>query len=93
MMRALVTLLLIAALSGCAGTNFSYDNARKVQVGMTEAQLIQLMGRPYMVTTRGNEQMWVWSRANGFTGLSRAVSFKMKNGVVSEIPVIPESFR
>ncbi len=92
-MRALPIIALLAALSGCAGTNFSYDNARKVQVGMTEAKVTQIMGRPYMVTSRGDEQMWVWSRANGFTGSSRAVSFKMKNGVVAEVPAIPDSFK
>lgn len=92
-MRALITASLVALLAGCAGTNFSYDSARQVKVGMTEAEVTRLMGPPYSVASRGDEQMWVWSRANGFTGASRAVSFKMKNGQVIEVPQIPESFK
>lgn len=92
-MRALIAASLIALLAGCAGTNFSYDNARKVQVGMTEAEVTRLMGPPYSVAARGDEEMWVWSRANGFTGTSKAISFKMKDGVVVEVPPIPDSFK
>jgi len=84
--------LMALVLAGCAGTNFSYDQARKVRVGMTEAEVMQLMGRPYSVTSRGNEQMWVWSHAKAFSG-ARAVSFKFSNGRVVEVPSIPESFR
>lgn len=92
-MRALVAASLLVLLAGCAGSDFSYDNARQVRVGMTEAEVTQLMGQPYSVASRGDEQMWVWSQANGFTGASRAVSFKMKDGKVVEVPQIPESFR
>lgn len=92
-MRTLIAASLLALLAGCAGTNFSYDNARQVKVGMTETELTRLMGPPYSVTSRGDEQMWVWSRANGFTGASRAVSFKMKDGRVVEVPQIPASFK
>lgn len=91
-MRALIAVLALTMLAGCAGTNFSYDNARQVRVGMTEAELTALMGRPYSVSARGDEQMWIWSRANGFTGSSRAVSFKLKDGRVVEVPPIPDSF-
>ncbi|KPC28428.1 Uncharacterized protein AC496_2471 [Pseudomonas savastanoi pv. glycinea] len=37
--------------------------------------------------------MWVWSHANGMTGASRVVSFKMKDGKVVEVPTIPSSFK
>lgn len=92
-MRALIAASLLALLAGCAGSNFSYDNARQVRVGMTEAELTALMGRPYSVSARGDEQMWIWSRANAFTGSSRAVSFKLKDGRVIEVPSIPSSFK
>ena len=93
-MRNIVGVLVLAAvLVGCAGTSFSYDKARQVQVGMTETQLISLMGKPYSVISRGDEQMWVWSHANGFTGSSRSVSFKMRDGRVAELPSIPQSFQ
>ncbi|MHB0844759.1 outer membrane protein assembly factor BamE domain-containing protein [Stutzerimonas nitrititolerans] len=92
-MRSIAALLLFCVLiSGCAGTNFSYDQARRVQVGMTESEVVRIMGSPYSVTSRGNEQMWVWSHANGF-GAARAVSFKFADGRVVEVPSIPESFK
>lgn len=88
-MRAIPVLLLIAAVSGCAGTNFDYDDARQVKIGMTEAQVLDLMDRPYSVVRNGDTEAWVWSRANGFTGSSRTVSFILRDGVVIGIPKIP----
>lgn len=86
-------LLALVTLSGCAGTDFSYEEARKVQVGMTEDQVVQIMGPPYSVVSRADGQMWVWSHANGMTGASRVVSFRMKDGRVVEVPTIPASFK
>ena len=88
-----VAATLVLVLSGCAGTSFSYDNARKVQVGMTEDQVTQIMGPPYSVVSRADGQMWVWSHANGMTGASRVISFRMLDGKVVEVPPIPTSFK
>jgi PBP1b-binding outer membrane lipoprotein LpoB len=84
---------LALVLSGCAGTDFSYDEARKVKVGMTEDQVTQIMGPPYSVVSRSDGQMWVWSHANGMTGASRVISFRMVDGKVVEVPTIPASFK
>lgn len=93
-MRAfLASLFLVATLSGCAGSPFTYDQARQIKVGMPESQVSEIMGRPYQVVARGEEQMWIWSHANGLTGASQAISFKMKDGRVAEVPVIPASFQ
>ncbi|MES2116822.1 MAG: hypothetical protein V4578_16795 [Pseudomonadota bacterium] len=91
MKKILVTMLTLAIISGCAGTRFSWDQARMVKVGMTEAELTSLMGRPYMVSTKGDVQLWIWSEASAFGG-SRSVSFPMKAGKVSSLPTIPASF-
>jgi hypothetical protein len=84
---------LVLALSGCAGTSFSYDDARKVTVGMTEEQVTQIMGPPYSVVSRSDGQMWIWSHANGMTGASRVISFRLVDGKVVEVPTIPTSFK
>ena len=84
---------LALVLSGCAGTSFSYDDARRVQIGMTEEQVTQIMGPPYSVVSRADGQMWIWSHANGMTGASRVVSFRMVDGKVVEVPAIPTSFK
>ncbi|MBY8946367.1 outer membrane protein assembly factor BamE [Pseudomonas sp. SH10-3B] len=85
--------VLALVLSGCAGTSFSYDDARKVQVGMTEEQITQIMGPPYSVVSRADGQMWIWSHANGMTGASRVISFRLVDGKVVEVPTIPASFK
>ncbi len=88
--------LIIAAacllFAGCAGSSFKFDEARKVEVGMTEAQLTNLMGSPYSVVSKGDHQVWIWSHANAFSGNSQVVSFVMKDGKVSSLPTIPKSF-
>lgn len=90
-MRILCIASLLLALSGCAGTNFTFDQARQVKVGMTEEQVTGLMGRPYSVVTIGDTQRWIWSHANGMTGSARTVSFDLKDGKVSAVPAIPGS--
>ncbi|WP_054064888.1 outer membrane protein assembly factor BamE domain-containing protein [Pseudomonas asplenii] len=89
----LAAVALALTLSGCAGTSFSYDDARRVQVGMTEEQVTQIMGPPYSVVSRPDGQMWIWSHANGMTGASRVVSFRLMDGKVVEVPTIPASFK
>lgn len=91
-MRYIAVMLLALAVAACAGTPFRFDNARQVKVGMTESEVTQLMGSPYMVTAKGEEQIWVWSYSNLMTG-NRVVSFTMKDGKVLSVPTIPESFK
>lgn len=93
MRKFLIAIAACAALAGCAGTKFDFEAARQVKVGMTEAEVQELMGRPYSVTTKGDSQIWVWSYANGMTGAHQAVSFVMKDGKVESVPKIPESFK
>lgn len=92
-MNKLIIAAICLFIAGCAGSSFKYDNARKVEVGMTERQLTALMGKPYSVVSKGDTQIWIWSHANAFTGNSQAVSFIMKDGVVESLPTIPASFK
>lgn len=92
--RLMATVLFVgvAALAGCAGTRFSFEEARQIKVGMTEAEVTERLGRPYSVATRGDAQVWVWSYANGLTGGHRSISFIFKEGKVHAVPSIPSSF-
>lgn len=92
MKKALMLLSAAAMIAACAGTPVDWSKARTVTVGMTEKQLTEVMGAPYMVTSRGQNQIWVYSYAGAFTGM-RAVSYVMREGKVAEVPTIPESFR
>lgn len=86
--------LIIAAallLVACAGTPFTFGDAAKVRVGMTEQQVTNLMGPPYSVVSKGESQMWIWSHATAFGG-AKSVSFEMKDGLVTTVPTIPKAF-
>lgn len=76
--------LLVLILSGCAGTNFTWDDAYKVQPGMTEAEVIKILGQPYQKLLKGNQTLLTWSFANGMTGKTKAVSFVLVDGKVTE---------
>lgn len=80
MFRHIHRLLLAAALAvlaGCAGTPFTFGQASQVKVGMTEDQLYEIMGNPYMVTSKGDSQMWIYSHATAFSG-AKTVSFESR---------------
>ena len=92
-MKNLILATVVAAgLVGCAGTNFNWDNARQVKEGMSEQQVLSLLGKPNMTTSTPNGLIYVWSFANGFTGSARSVSVIMKDGVVVSAPSIPDSY-
>ncbi|RYF76819.1 MAG: outer membrane protein assembly factor BamE [Comamonadaceae bacterium] len=81
-------------LAACAGTAFDWENARKLQLGMTEKEVTDLMGAPYSVrSVNDGTQTWVWSFANGMTGSSRVVSAVFRDGKVITVPSVPASFR
>ncbi len=92
-MRLLLLAVVFAVLAGCAGSRFTFDNARQVKPGMSESDVTQLLGPPYSVTSRGDTQIWVWSYANGLTGAHQSVAFPMQGGKVVSVPTIPASFR
>ncbi|WP_306522153.1 outer membrane protein assembly factor BamE [Rheinheimera sp.] len=92
-MKYVIAVFLTLTLIACAGTPFNFENARQVKVGMVESEVTNLMGSPYLVTTKGEEQIWVWSYANGMSGASKSISFVMKDGKVISVPTIPDSFK
>ena len=86
MTKALVVFIALT-LAGCAsaGRSFEWDTARQVKVGMTEAELIAVMGKPNVVNSHGESQTWVWVYVHSLTG-SRRVSFGLKDGKVASVP-------
>jgi outer membrane protein assembly factor BamE (lipoprotein component of BamABCDE complex) len=88
-MRNIAIAALCAVLAGCAGTPFDWSQAKQIRVGMTEAEIVALMGKPYLVKTQGDNQLWVWS----YSGLTQTgvLSVPMKDGLVTSVPAIPFS--
>lgn len=93
-MSAKTILVAVAAalLVGCAGTPFNWDAARQIKPGMTEQQLVELLGRPYLVRSGPDGHTWVWSYADAFQG-AKSVSVLIRGGQVVSAPDIPQSFK
>lgn len=49
------------------------------------------MGKPYMATSWGKHQIWVYTHATAFVG-AKCVSFETKGGKVTKLPYITEDF-
>ncbi len=96
----LIIMILIASfiLNGCASRNFSFNDARTVQIGDSKDIVIQKMGsKPYFIQS---EQMdgknivkYIYVSVNGLTGASKSLSFILKDNKVIEIPHIPDEFQ
>ena len=91
-MRTLIVIILSSLLWGCAGTPFNWSEARQIKTGMTEQEVTQLMGSPFLVKSQAGGITWVWSYANSFSGV-KTVSVVFRDGKVIEPPPIPTSFK
>lgn len=69
------------ALAACAGTPFEWDEAAKIHDGMTEDQIVSVLGKPYARSQQGAITVLTYSYASGFGG-ARAVSYRLVNGRV-----------
>lgn len=92
-MKKYLMLVSVLFLCACAGTNFKWDNARQIRQGMTEQEVVSLLGTPTMTTSRSDGLVYVWSHANGMTGSVKSVSVVFKDGKVVSVPNIPENYR
>lgn len=96
-MRNKLCLVLISVFvifaAGCAGTNFKWDDARKVQIGMSKEEVTKIMGRPYLVASADDgTEKWVWSYATGL-GSSRTFRVDFRDDKAISVPKIPDSFK
>ena len=91
-MKKLVVILFALVLTACAGSgSIKWDHARQIKIGMTEKEVTQLMGSPYQIQGAGEHDRWVWVNVVAFGGVEKMTA-SFKNGVVVEVPRIPESF-
>jgi hypothetical protein len=90
-MRYLVAIIFVF-LVGCAGTNFSWDNARKLKLGMNETEVVELMGPPNHINSSTNGTIWVWVWVNLYSQ-TKTLTVTMKDGVLTKIPDIPKTYQ
>lgn len=87
--------ILIAALllTGCAGTAFKWDDARKITPGMTTTDAVKLIGTPNNVTSRDGILIYVWVNVNMLTAETRSLRIDFKDNKAISAPPIPDSFK
>ncbi len=80
-MRRLAILALVLLLAtGCASTgrNFSFEDANRVQIGMTESEVRQIMGEPTNKHVERTGELWMWIHVTGGLGGFNSKGFSVK---------------
>lgn len=80
-LKSLITALSFCLLVACAGTQFSWEDTEKVKNGMTESEVIAILGKPYSRSQSGNNSKLIWSFATAFGG-AKAVAYSFENGKI-----------
>lgn len=91
MNRLILAIVGAILISGCAGTPFEWDAARKIKAGMTINEVTELVGTPNNIRTQGDAVRYVWVYVNSFQG-SRTLVVEFKDGKVINAPPIPDNF-
>jgi spermidine/putrescine-binding protein len=94
MKKYFILSILLAAtlLSACAGTQFKWSDARKINVGMTSEEVVQIMGQPNGIYSQEGKLIYSWYSANLING-NRALKIEFKDNKVTEAPAVPNSFK
>ena len=78
-----ILILGIAIIAACAETRFNWEDPDLIHPGMTEAEVIAIIGEPYSRKSEGEKTRLTWSYATG-GGFANAVSHLFEDGVVVE---------
>jgi outer membrane protein assembly factor BamE (lipoprotein component of BamABCDE complex) len=84
--------VLCLVLIGCMGSYFKFDQVRQVTTGMTEDEVVKIMGKPMMVTASEGQVKWIYAYGTGL-GTGASCSFVFSNKVVVSTPQVPDSFK
>lgn len=95
MIKKLIAVGAMVVLTGCAtgSGKINWDNARQVKADMTQQEVTKLMGQPYQIRSTGQgEVQWIWVHVNPITFASASASLTFKDGRVSDVWEIPDTF-
>lgn len=90
---ALALFAVVGGFSGCAGSGaIKWDNARQVKAGMTQQEVVGLMGQPYSVaSTADGSVKLIWVHVGALGGSETAV-MTFKDGKAIDSFRVPDSF-
>jgi len=81
-MKPYIAAAVLVLVTACAGTPFNWEDTAKIKDGMSEPEVVSILGRPYSRTQSGNRSTLVWSYAQGFGGGAKAVAYRFVDGRV-----------
>jgi outer membrane protein assembly factor BamE (lipoprotein component of BamABCDE complex) len=86
-MARLASLMLALLVVACAtvGRDFSFEDAQRIQLGMTEVQVLEIMGKPTNKSLDGTGELWMWMYVTSTIGSppnSKSFAVKIKSGQV-----------
>lgn len=76
MHKFVMPIICLQFLAACAGTHFRWEDTERIKPGMSEAEVISVLGEPYSKTQSGQTKILTWSYAAGFGG-AKAVSYRL----------------
>lgn len=91
-MRKQIVVLAALLITGCmsVGTNYDPTAVERLRVGMSKAEVIQMLGRPNQVITNsdGSERLvWVHSTGSMFGANARSVGLPFgPDGRLTDVP-------
>lgn len=88
-----IALILMFVTGTAEAKKIKWDDARKIQIGMTTTEVTKLMGKPYQISTNAEVVRYLWISINAFTGSSRSLYIDFIDGKVAAVPVIPPEFK
>ena len=74
MKKLFLAALVSVTLAGCFGNNFSWTNARQIRQGMSEREVIALMGKPTRIQPSPIGLVYIWGHLNAVTGSVKTTS-------------------
>lgn len=81
----LLTLLMLSGACASTGRDFSFDDARRIKLGMTEAQVLEIMGRPTNKSIDLSGELWMWIYVTSTIGSPpnrKSFAVKLRDGQV-----------
>lgn len=89
-MKLLVGAMIIAStLVACAGSPFKWEDARRVQSGMTTTEVTKILGQPYSMRSQEGVLRYVWVEVNPITFATKTLTIDFKEGIAVKAPQIP----
>ncbi|MBL7989297.1 MAG: outer membrane protein assembly factor BamE [Chlorobi bacterium] len=88
-----VALIVCNVAAGCLPTSkFNMENARKVKSGMTEEEVIALIGEPTSVSVNPMYTILMWSYVNRITRQYQTVTLYSKDGKIVSLQELTNQY-